>query len=72
MAGPNPSLQAAARRLANVDHEHERPSVLPHPFPAPKAAKQTFLSRTSTCENPTWRNRSSWNSRGRGVSSVST
>ena len=42
------------------------------PLTAPKAAKQTFLWRTSTCANPTWRSRSSWNSSGRGVSSRST
>src|SRR5262249_61937617 len=41
-------------------------------FTAPKAAKQTFLCRTSTWANPTSRNKSSWNNSGRGVSSFST
>jgi len=64
-----------ARRLAYGMHARRPPHGMharhPHhkgvicfsrddyPFNPPKAAKQTFLCRTSTCVNPTSRSRSS-------------
>jgi hypothetical protein len=41
-------------------------------FTAPNAAKQTFLCSTSTPAKPASRNKSSWYTSGRGVSSFST